>query len=261
MVCPSCDAAIPDGVVECPFCGASFQAQKYPWQVEMEKAEKKEKSGKVRSAVLIVLGSLLGASLVALLTVFVIIPAVKNLPQKLSELRNPSYTDRNEEAAASIEPFAAAVESASTIYGDVLGGSNLSGERTFGADRAVDGNVDSCWCVNTAWDGGAGAEIRFDLDAVHTVTGLRIVNGNQHLPEEDIYRSNGQIMDFTVQTSSGVYSFTASFNPGDPNFYEQLDFPEPVETDHIVITVDSSYVGVKYGYNVCLTELEVLAIS
>ncbi len=150
------------------------------------------------------------------------------------------------------------IRSATTLKGTVLAASNVNGARSFGADKAIDGYYDSCWCVNTNSTGGIGASIRFDLAQKSRVSGVQIVNGNLYMPYDDIYRSNGQINGFTLTFSDGTsQSFVASYNDGYTSFHEDFYLDKPVVTDYIILTVDGGYVGEKYTTNVCLGEFDV----
>ena len=150
------------------------------------------------------------------------------------------------------------IRSATTLTGSVLAASNVNGARSFGADKAIDGYYDSCWCVNTNSTGGMGASIRFDLAQKSTVSGVQIVNGNLYRPYEDIYRSNGQVKNFTLTFSDGTsQSFFASYNDGYDSFHENFYLNKPVVTDYIILTVNDGYVGAKYTTNVCLGEFDV----
>ncbi len=150
------------------------------------------------------------------------------------------------------------ISSASTLAGTVLPASNEDSRRSFGADKAIDNAYDSCWCVNTSSEGGAGAKIQFNLADTSYVNGVRIINGNNFHPEEGIFRSNGQVKSFTVTFSDGSsHTFTASYNGNQRNTFEDFALPAPVKTDYIILTVNSGYVGAKYTTNVCLGEFDV----
>lgn len=150
------------------------------------------------------------------------------------------------------------ISSATTISGSVLAASNEDSRRSFGAEKAIDGSYDSCWCVNTSSSGGAGATIKFTLTEKSYVHGIRIINGNNFHPSEDIYRSNGQVKSFTLKFSDGTTkTFTASYNGTASNVYEDFAFDYPVATESITLTVNSGYVGAKYTTNVCLGEFAV----
>lgn len=150
------------------------------------------------------------------------------------------------------------IYSASTLVGEVLPESNVSATRSFGANKAIDGYYDSCWCVNTYSYGGVGAKIRFDLADYSTVSGVKIINGNLYHPYDDIYRSNGQIRTFRLTFSDGSSkTFTASYNSSASSAYEYFTFDAPVNTSSITLTVESAYAGVKYDTNVCLGEFSV----
>ena len=150
------------------------------------------------------------------------------------------------------------IANATTLNGVELGSSNVSSERSFEAYRAIDKDVDTCWCVNTKETGGAGAKIRITLKSKAPISGFRLVNGNQFRPYDDIYSANGQIKDFTLEFSNGkTLSFTADYNDGDPNNYQDIALSEPIETEYIILTVNSAYVGDPYNTNVCLTEFDV----
>lgn len=147
---------------------------------------------------------------------------------------------------------------ATTLAGTVLPSSNENSARSFGANKAIDGYYDSCWCVNTSNTGGAGASIRFTLTGKSYVHGIRIINGNNYHPSEDIYRSNGQVKSFTLTFSDGTTkTFTASYNGTASNSYQDFAFDAPVATEYITLTVNSGYTGAKYTTNVCLGEFAV----
>ncbi len=150
------------------------------------------------------------------------------------------------------------VEWAETEYGVVLPASNVSDERTFEADSAIDGNPESCWCVNTDQDGGAGAQIMIGLEQECIVSGVKLINGNVYLPEEDLFKRNGQVKNFTLTFSDGSQkSFTAAYNDSAATEYEYFHFDEPVLTEYISLTVDDGYAGEKFPQNVCITEIAV----
>lgn len=150
------------------------------------------------------------------------------------------------------------ISNASTLKGEVLSASNVNAARSFGANKAIDGYYDSCWCVNTKSTGGAGAQIRFTLSEKSYVSGFKLINGNLYKPETDIYSLNGQVKDFTLTFSDGTRkSFVASYNGTGVANYQYFDFSEPIATDYIILTVDSAYVGSNFTTNVCLGEFEV----
>ena len=147
---------------------------------------------------------------------------------------------------------------ASTVSGDVLESSNVSSSRSFGADKLLDGYADTCWCVNTSSQGGVGGAFTVVLRETSLVSGIGIINGNLYQPQDDIYRSNGQLRDFTLSFSDGSsLHFTASYNGTVSNQYEYIAFASPVVTDRITLRVDSAYVGTKYNTNVCIGEFAV----
>ena len=147
---------------------------------------------------------------------------------------------------------------ASTVSGNVLESSNVSSSRSFGADKLLDGYADTCWCVNTSSQGGVGGAFTVVLRETSLVSGIGIINGNLYQPQDNIYRSNGQLRDFTLTFSDGSsLHFTASYNGTVSNQYEYIAFASPVVTDRITLRVDSAYVGTKYNTNVCIGEFAV----
>lgn len=154
-----------------------------------------------------------------------------------------------------ILPGKPVIASAVTLNGVVLAASNTNAARSFGPEKTHDGYYDSCWCVNTTSTGGAGASIRFNLQQKATVKGVKLVNGNLYMPEDDIFKSNGQVKTFTLTFSDGTRkTFTASYNSSASSAYETFTFDTPVNTDYIILTVDSGYAGAKYTTNVCIGE-------
>lgn len=150
------------------------------------------------------------------------------------------------------------VKNARTVTGSVLGVSNVDRTRTFDAEQAVDGKPETCWCVNTSEQGGAGAEILFVLEKTADVSGIRIINGNLYLPEEKIYLSNGQIKEFSLEFSNGEQkTYTADFNGDGSSDYQTVKFDEPINTSYIILRVKSGYIGKSYPTNVCLGEFDV----
>lgn len=150
------------------------------------------------------------------------------------------------------------ISHASTLNGKVLSSSNVNKNRSFTAEKAIDGYYDSCWCVSTKSNGGAGARIRFDLAEKSYVRGITMINGNLYRPQEDIYSLNGQIKNFTLTFSDGTKkSFSASYNGNASSNYQYFDFNEEIATDYIILTVDSGYAGTLYTSNVCLGEFGV----
>lgn len=150
------------------------------------------------------------------------------------------------------------IYSATTLNGSVLSSSNINSTRTFVADNAFDDDYDTCWCVNTSNNAGVGAEIRFDLTEKSLVSGFKMVNGNLYLPETDIYKSNGQVKEFTLTFNDGTSkSFIAEYNDDASTEYEYFYFTTPVVTDYITLTVDSGYIGQKYTENVAISEVDV----
>lgn len=151
------------------------------------------------------------------------------------------------------------ITSATTMSGTVLSSSNVSSNRTFGADCTIDKDAATCWCVNTTSSGGAGAQIKFALTPGSTISGVKLINGNQYLPDEKIYESNGQVCTFTLTFSDGsTRSFAADYNEGTSD-WQTFSFGETITTDYIILTVDSGYIGNSYNTNVCLGEFDVLA--
>ena len=147
---------------------------------------------------------------------------------------------------------------ASTLTGSVLGASNMNSARTFDASQAIDGNPETCWCVNTAEQGGAGAKIILTLEETALVSGIRMINGNTYLPQESLYSENGQIRTFTLTFSSGEsQAYTAAYNGDGSATWQTISFDEPVKTDSIILRVDSGYIGDPFQTNVCLGEIEV----
>ena len=149
------------------------------------------------------------------------------------------------------------IRSAKTVKGTVLASSNVSSGRSFGADQAVDGNPQTCWCVNTSGSGGAGATIQFTLQGTASVNGIIVVNGNTYLPDEYLYQSNGQIKQCTLTFSDGSKKIIQmNYNYGSSQSV-MIPFDAPVITSSITLTVNSAYVGQKYTTNVCLGEFDV----
>ncbi len=150
------------------------------------------------------------------------------------------------------------IVSATTLKGTVLEASNVNTARSFGAKKTIDGYYDSCWCVNTSVSGGAGAQIRFNLSEKSRVNGFMMVNGNLYQPETEIFRSNGQVKNFTLTFSDGTSkTFTASYNEFASAEFEEFQFDSPVITDYIILTVNSGYVGQKFTENVAIGEVSV----
>ena len=146
---------------------------------------------------------------------------------------------------------------AETKAGEVLASSNVNSARSFGADQAIDGYANTCWCVNTNSPGGAGGALTIYLKEYSTVSGIAIINGNTFQPEENVYRSNGQVRNFTLTFSDGTsVSYQASFNNATSQF-ETFRFSTPIATDRITLRVDSGYPGEKYTENVCIGEISV----
>ncbi len=150
------------------------------------------------------------------------------------------------------------ISAAFTVNGIVLPASNVNAERTFDADSAADGDFDTCWCVNTESLGGGGAEIRFELEQKCIINGVMLVNGNVFLPEEDLFRRNGQVKNFTLTFSDGTTkAFTASYDDTGAGEYQYFYLDAPVSTEYVLLTVDNGYEGEKFPYNVCIAEFNV----
>ena len=146
---------------------------------------------------------------------------------------------------------------AETNYGSVLPGANVIASRTFGADQAIDGIANTCWCVNTSQRGGVGGTITIHLRETSRVSGIAIINGNTFEPEDDVFSDNGQVKAFTLTFSDGSsLSHVASFNYATSNF-EQFRFSTPVITNSVTLRVDSAYVGNVFPTNVCIGEISV----
>ncbi len=162
------------------------------------------------------------------------------------------------ESASTAPPAAPVISRATTETGDVLQNSNASSNRSFGADRALDGDPLTCWCVNTTAEGGAGAAIRFVLQEETAVTGFKIVNGNLYEPTDRLFQKNGQLCRFKLTFSNGeTQTFTASQNTSGAPFFETFTFDKPITTGSILLTVESAYPGYKFKTNVCLGEFDV----
>lgn len=147
---------------------------------------------------------------------------------------------------------------AKTLIGTELGVSNVDSTRTFNAINTIDGNYETCWCVNTENTGGEGAAIEFTLKEQTIIGRIGIINGNQFQTYDELYSLNGQVCDFMLTFGDGSKQiFRANFNPGNPSQYQYFDLETPIVTDSIVLTVISSYAGTKYSTNVSITEIEV----
>ncbi len=152
------------------------------------------------------------------------------------------------------------IHSVKTLSGEELDSSNAGTGRTFAAENVIDGKSYTCWCVNTANKGGAGASLLLELNGECTVSGIQLVNGNLYLPEEGVYKNNGQVEKFMLTFADGsTKTFTADFNEGDVNKTQNFYFDQPVITDSIVLTVMTGYAGEKYTTNVCISEISLYA--
>jgi hypothetical protein len=175
--------------------------------------------------------------------------------QDTTHTTQPLNTEPVPETTYSTNPK---IVSATTLKGTVLEESNVNTARSFGAKKTIDGYYDSCWCVNTSTTGGAGAQIRFNLSEKSRVNGFMMVNGNLFQPETEIFRSNGQVKNFTLTFSDGTSkSFTATYNEYASGEFEEFQFNSPVITDYIILTVNSGYVGQKFTENVAIGEVNV----
>lgn len=146
---------------------------------------------------------------------------------------------------------------AETVTGTVLPSSNMNSSRSFGADQAIDGYGNTCWCVNTSSAAGAGGSFTVYLKEKSKVSGISIINGNTYYPSEELYKLNGQVRNFKLTFSDGtVLRYEASFNAATSQ-YETFRFSSPVVTDRITFTVESGYQGNTYTTNVCLGEIDV----
>ena len=151
-----------------------------------------------------------------------------------------------------------AVVSADTLSGTVLGSSNIASARRFDASMVIDGDGETCWCVNTDEAAGAGGSLRLNLSGRATVSGVRLVNGNMLQMEESLYLSNGQAREFRLTFSDGSFqTFRARKNDVGADYYQTFYLEQPVETDSVTLTVLSGYEGAKYPNNVCIGEINV----
>ena len=112
-------------------------------------------------------------------------------------------------------------------------------------------------CLHTSNTGAAGAKIRFNLAGRSTVSGITIVNGNLYQPYDNLYSKNGQINSFTLTFSDGTsQTFNANFNYASSS-PQVIYLDHPVQTDYVILTVNSGHVGTKFTTNVCLGEFGV----
>ena len=178
--------------------------------------------------------------------------------ESIEEPTEPTFESTEiEETSNNLNYDIPEIVSAVTLNGSVLVSSNVDNTRSFGAEKTIDNQYDTCWCVNTA-NGGIGAEIRFNLAKTSSVNGFMMINGNLYMPETDIYRSNGQVKEFTLTFSDGSSkSFIAEYNSDASSNFEYFEFDSPVVTDYIILTVNSSYVGQKYSENVAIGEVDI----
>ncbi|MCR5042428.1 MAG: discoidin domain-containing protein [Clostridia bacterium] len=162
-------------------------------------------------------------------------------------------------AATQAQAYSAPViASAATLSGSVLPSSNVSSSRSFGADQAIDGYAETCWCVNTDSSGGAGGSLEIRLAGTALISGIGIVNGNLYLPDEGLYAVNGQVRTFSLKFSDGSsVSLTADYNPDASTQYQYFRFDSPVAASSFILTVESGYPGTKYTTNVCIGEITV----
>lgn len=218
--------------------------------------QRKNSNGKLIA--FIITAAVLVVGIVISGTIAIISRPEKNAPSSVSDSDNEE-TDKSEDEDEEETKKNLASPVISDIFtknGTEQAGSNVSSARKFTAAQAIDNSLDSCWCASTDKNGGVGAKIRVLFEEESEISGFRIVNGNQFMPEENIYNSNGQIKQFTLTSDNGdSESFTADFDAGTCK-YQTFYFEKPFTGSRIDITIDSSYVGSKYTKNTCLTEIE-----
>ena len=151
------------------------------------------------------------------------------------------------------------VASAETVGGEVyVPDTAVGGEhRNFGAESAVNGSYDDCWCAVSGED-GTGAAIRLDLSEKTKICGVRIVNGDLIRLNDDVNSGSGQVESFTLTFSNGKEKkFTASYNADGSSEYQYFIFPKPIVSSSVILTVTSVYEGSEHSAAVALNELAV----
>ena len=264
IICPSCGKQVPNAESYCSFCGSNLKLDNKDGSINVRK---EARNGRAMLIVIVVsVVAVIGAIGIRLYNTYLRKDTETTQSVAIS-LESDTYQQQyvstetnkdnnvNTDITSSSGKSLPVITSATTLNGVELGLSNVSSDRSFEAYKAIDGDGDTCWCVNTNEKEGAGAQLRIALESVSQVSGFKLVNGNQFRPYEDIYSLNGQVKDFTLKFSNGKeIAFTAEYNAGDPNYYQDISFSEPIETEYIILIVHSSYVGTKYNTNVCLTE-------
>lgn len=193
-----------------------------------------------------------------------LIATVSNARNNLDKFDNRAdsgfeeYTFAYEQVTANDEDFSGVI-SATSVNGAPLERNEEYPEMTFSAHNAIDGLYNTSWGVITDSSGGAGAEIKFVLRSKKPIRGIKLINGNQYLPENSFYTFYGQVCDFTVEFDNGTfYNFTADYDNG-RGALQMFPLNEPVTSDSVTITVNSGYLGSKYSTSVCLAEFGIFS--
>lgn len=136
--------------------------------------------------------------------------------------------------------------------------------RSFGPEKAVDGDFNTCWMV-AGEPTPADHWIKLNFWSKQRVAGIRLLNGNGwdgyyngEKVENDLFGLNGRIREFSIIFNGGSIAMPYTAKDVREESFEQnvFRFNTPIETDYIVLLIHTAYPGSKWTTVACLSEIE-----
>ena len=170
----------------------------------------------------------------------------------IAETQNPITEEQNpvieeNEIVNSLPVFTYA--SASSILAPIETSNNTY---YYYANNVLSENLNTCWSEGVAGN-GEGESLLLQSDTQQKISKLWFYNGL--MESEELFYKNGRAKDITLEFSDGIKkTFVLS-----GEYFEQplkINFDEPILSDFIKITIDSTWSGEKYE-DTCITFIKV----
>lgn len=131
--------------------------------------------------------------------------------------------------------------------------SELVGKKSYSPYNVLDGDITTSW-QEGADGSGSGEWIRLNMNEVHQIHSIGIINGNA--ASNELYLANARPIGITLQflvQDNVIDSCTYSLEDNRP-WMQYITLNKDVQADSIVIRIDSANGGNEYD-DACITEL------
>lgn len=124
----------------------------------------------------------------------------------------------------------------------------------YGGYNAIDGVIETAWNEGAPGD-GTGEWLQLSSGTPQHVTSVSIMGGypKPYRDGSDVYYKNNRPRQITISYDGGSQAFLLQDLRGQ---FQICEFPQPVDTTFIRITIDSVYKGANYD-DCCIAEVEV----